>query len=101
MLFRSAPVAVNPHATTLLSPKGASEAGSKNTPEPIELPTTNATHIQKPSSWGLGRVMGAETRAPRAVHLTLTQAFDINSRLPGADLRGHAMSSYSIGGRLP
>jgi hypothetical protein len=35
------------------------------------------------------------------VHLTLTQAFDINSRLPGADLRGHAMSSYSIGGRLP
>ncbi len=45
-----APPAVKTHAMTLLSPKGASEAGKRNTPEPIELPTTSATHIQNPRS---------------------------------------------------
>jgi hypothetical protein len=53
-----APAAVNPHAATLLSPNGASEAGSKNTPEPMEFPTTSATHIQKLRSCGLAGVMG-------------------------------------------
>src|SRR5678815_606669 len=33
----------------LFSPYGASEAGSRKTPEPIMLPTTSARHIQKPS----------------------------------------------------
>ena len=49
-----APAAVKPHATTLFNPKGASEAGSKKIPEPMELPTTSATHIQNPSNCGRG-----------------------------------------------
>src|SRR5271170_4645666 len=47
-----APQAVRPQAITLLSPNGASEAGSRNTLAPIVFPTTRATHIQKPSSCG-------------------------------------------------
>ena len=53
-----APAAVNNHASRLLMPKGASAAGSRNTPDPIELPTTSAVHIQNPSNCG---------RAPSAI----------------------------------
>src|ERR1700690_2413558 len=81
MASKMAPVAVNPHATTLLSPKGASEAGSKNTPEPIELPTTNATHIQKLRSWGLGGVIGVVNAGTKGLHLTLTRAKHLHSTL--------------------
>ena len=65
-----APLAVKPQAITLLSPKGASEAGSRNTPEPIELPTTKATHIQKPSS-GRGEIMDG--------HYSLTAGLTISA----------------------
>jgi hypothetical protein len=47
---------VKPHATTLFNPKGASDAGNRNTPDPIVLPTTKATHIQNPSS-GRGEII--------------------------------------------
>src|ERR1700744_626479 len=70
-----APLAVKPHATTLLRPKGASEAGSRKTPEPIELPTTNATHIQKPSS---GRCVMRATITSLALD-DKHSAFDINA----------------------
>ena len=52
MARRMAPHAVKPQASRLFRPNGASEAGTRNTPEPIELPTTKATHIQKPSKCG-------------------------------------------------
>ena len=35
-------------ANTEFQPNGASEAGRRNTPEPIMLPTTRAMHIQRP-----------------------------------------------------
>jgi hypothetical protein len=45
-------------------------------PEPIELPTTSATHIQKLRSCGLAGVMGQHYNvrkvAQSARHLTLT-----------------------------
>ena len=50
MASMMAPVTVTPQAAKLLSPKGASAAGNRKTPEPIELPTTNATLIQNPIS---------------------------------------------------
>jgi hypothetical protein len=80
MANKMAPLAVNAQATTLLSPKGASEAGSKNTPEPIELPTTSATHIQKLRSCGLAGVMGQHYNVlKRALTCSNGPAFDINS----------------------
>ena len=39
---------------TAFHPNGASEAGRRNTPEPIMLPTTRAVQIQKPSALPLG-----------------------------------------------
>ena len=44
-----APAAVSSQAHTLFRPYGASEAGSRKMPEPMMLPTTMATHIEKPS----------------------------------------------------
>src|SRR5258706_16208842 len=52
MASKIAPHAVRPQATTLLRPYGANDAGSRKTPEPMLLPTTRATHIQKPSNCG-------------------------------------------------
>ena len=52
MASNTDPQAVKIHATTLFRPYGASEAGRRNTPEPMVLPTTNATHVQKPSKCG-------------------------------------------------
>jgi hypothetical protein len=84
------PLAVNPQAITLLRPKGASDAGSKKTPEPMVLPTTNATHIQKLRSCGRGVVMERHYSLTISVtHLTL-------SRNSGSHLRFDATPSYRI-----
>ena len=88
MASAMAPLAVKPHAITLLSPKGASEAGSRNTPDPIELPTTNATHIQKPSR-GRGAIMDRHYSL-----LTISNAHLTLMRNSGASLQSHAIPSY-------
>mgnify|MGYP003405214383 CR=1 FL=1 len=44
------PPAEMPQPTRLSPPYGASAAGSRNTPDPIMLPTTSATAVQNPIS---------------------------------------------------
>ncbi|EPJ47727.1 MAG: hypothetical protein OFPII_11390 [Osedax symbiont Rs1] len=45
-----APIPVITQANIEIGPKQAKAEGSKNIPEPIMLPTTNAVHISKPSA---------------------------------------------------
>jgi hypothetical protein len=86
-----APLAVNPHAITLFRPKGASDAGSKKTPEPMLLPTTNATHIQMLRSCGRRGVM------ERHYSLTISTSHLTLLRNSGAHLHFDATPSYRIG----
>src|SRR5262245_52372204 len=53
----------------LTPPKGASDAGSRNTPEPIMLPITSATAIENPIPEARAVVIGERMVARGASHV--------------------------------
>src|SRR5207342_643797 len=55
---RIAPHNVTPQPSRLAAPYGASEAGSRNTPLPIMLPTTRAIADHRPSGRAAGAAWG-------------------------------------------